>query len=150
MSLPQFKINNITKLVNYLRHNKVQIQETKSFGMFTFCESASRPLRLQDHECGTCMCAVGYGPAAGIEPEETESWFGYLHRCFVDDLFDIEFVWMFDASWSDFDNTVAGVIQRIDRYLMLGLEDISSDLVSTMFEENDHQLYEKLKQEKLN
>ncbi len=39
---------------------------------------------LADDQCGTCACAVGHGPAAGIAPDsETDwCWDAYMLRCF--------------------------------------------------------------------
>lgn len=69
--------------------------------------------------CGTVACAVGHGPAAGIEALKGEGWFGYSSRVFTGDIY--EWRWCFCDDWQHVDNTPKGAALRIRHLIDVGL-----------------------------
>ena len=76
--------------------------------------------------CGTVGCAVGWGPAAGIEASvNDDNWWNYSYRVFVPSD-DVEaWDWCFDADWASVDNTPSGAALRILYLLDKGLPEDS-------------------------
>ncbi len=76
-------------------------------------------------QCGTVACALGHGPAAGIEPRFDESWRTYAMRCFIppSGFNSYEYQFIFGAEWSIVDNTPQGAAKRILFYLKNGIPD---------------------------
>lgn len=63
-----------------------------------FTPSEARP------SCGTSACALGHGPAAGIEALEGEGWLSYSERQFGisrEDYFEL-WEWVFCEDWSKY------------------------------------------------
>jgi len=81
------------------------------------------------HPCGSTACMVGWGPAAGVKPKEGESWVDYTQRAFGEHNIphgfyndtDVLWEWLFDANWSDADNTPVGGAKRIHYMLKHGV-----------------------------
>jgi len=105
-----------------------------------FAGSVSRYIKLGTVPCGTCACAAGWGPAAGIPvpPEVLHHdsnwlyWTGYISIQFfglsIDDDDDYDewgdeenevYRWCFDDAWRQFDNTARGAAARI-RWMLDG------------------------------
>lgn len=72
-----------------------------------------------DNVCGTVACAIGHGPAAGIEPLMGERWYTYAHRCFGAG--ELLFRWLFESDWWAVDNTAKGAAARIRVVLESGI-----------------------------
>lgn len=74
--------------------------------------------------CGTCCCAVGCGPWAGIPLDGIKDWNEYYAQKFRYialslPAVDYQFQWMFDGSWEERDNTMEGAASRIEWFLCL-------------------------------
>lgn len=83
---------------------------------------------VPDYACGAVCCAVGRGPAAGIEPLDKESWSEYCFRVFGVGFQgyrsrEFAFLWLFDMEWALSDNSPTGAAERIDWYLARGVPD---------------------------
>jgi hypothetical protein len=74
------------------------------------------------HGCGSVACALGHGPAAGIEiPEDCEYWQDYIDLFTpVPDYAPI-FQWCFDYDWKQVDNSHQGAAKRIYWLLEKGI-----------------------------
>lgn len=72
------------------------------------------------YRCGTVACAIGHGPAAGIEALPDETWSDYIDRAFIDNPPEA-FTFMFGPEWKDLDNTPSGAAKRIRYTLQHGL-----------------------------
>jgi len=70
--------------------------------------------------CGTVGCAVGHGPAAGIEPTAKDTWTRYCSREFLKEG-SVPWVWCFSASWASLDNTAESAALRILFFLRFGV-----------------------------
>jgi len=76
------------------------------------------------HQCGTIGCAVGWGPAAGVEAKDwDQDWWDYGHRVFISADESEAWDWCFSAGWSLTDNSPAGAARRILYLLDAGLPD---------------------------
>src|SRR6185436_14807510 len=110
---------NLSKLADYLLSGKLKAE----FDMNWFDAGDDSAPHL--HDCGTCGCAVGHGPYAGITKESGESWLDYCLRVFGVDggegwfetLPSPEWDWLFNAYWAEIDNTPEGAGLRI-RWLL--------------------------------
>lgn len=105
---------NLEKLRDYL----VSLPEDyEYFDMGIFYAEEEEGVALgkvpQKTTCGTVACAVGHGPAAGIMPLEEEYWLSYAIRNFGEDAYFA----LFSGAWAEYDNTLAGAIDRINKYL---------------------------------
>ncbi len=121
--LTDYQRANLTKLANYL-----DSVEPPKFDMRWFNDNIhNRGPSGNPNVCGTVACAVGYGPAAGIEPCHDDTWASYAKREFVGEdgyRFDIDspvFDFLFDSDWEDVDNTPAGAAARIRYFLKNGI-----------------------------
>lgn len=72
-----------------------------------------------DWECGTVGCALGHGPAAGVEALPGESWYDYACRAFEGGDWILSW-WLFSVSWVSHDNTPQGAADRIFYFLETG------------------------------
>lgn len=97
----QRKLRNLAKLALFLKNLYEQGGWTEKFRMSVYGEgrhgSDLLPFQIKKHynECGTCACAAGHGPLAGIKPRSRirvnadgritlkESWTDYISRCFI-------------------------------------------------------------------
>ena len=61
--------------------------------------------------CGSCGCAVGHAPYAGIAKQRGEDWSEFSARVF--NLVEEQWAWCFSADWSDIDNSPEGAAKRI-------------------------------------
>jgi hypothetical protein len=109
---------NLVKLARFLFTEIPQ----ERFDMGDFASDFDPP---QLHSCGAVGCAVGWGPAAGVELLKSEiiqssesepcvdcyiDWYQYADRAFGGDrLYD----WCFNAGWRPYDNTPSGAAKRI-------------------------------------
>lgn len=78
--------------------------------------------------CGTCGCAAGHGPYAGIPKDCGESWNEYCLRVFGVG-YRQEKTWMvhgfiFGASWKRINNEARSAAKRIRYFLENGVPDI--------------------------
>ncbi len=108
--------DNLKKLADYLAAGNTAMR----FDMASYCcEPGKIKVTPRNHACGTVACAVGHGPAAGIDPEGTLSWSDYVEcrLCTDTDVFH----WLFAARWQHVDNTPEGAAGRITWYLDKGL-----------------------------
>lgn len=66
------------------------------------------------NECGTVACALGHGPAAGIEVGDSTNWYAYGLK-FIEENSSNEQVWgfLFSVEWVKIDNTPQGAAKRI-------------------------------------
>jgi hypothetical protein len=65
------------------------------------------------YPCGTCGCAVGHGPLAGIEPKnDTDNWRDYSEQAFTRST--VWWLYFFGVCWPDCPLSAA---ERIDRAL---------------------------------
>jgi len=81
--------------------------------------------------CGTVACAIGHGPAAGIDPQGSENWSEYSSRVFgcvnralwggVVYMGGGIYAWAFCEEWCHHDNTPLGAAQRIRYALRHGI-----------------------------
>lgn len=116
MKREPFNRPNLKKLLAYLTIGKMAAR----FHMAAYTEFWEDPwgVQAQAQTCGTCGCAVGHGPYAGIPKLATEDWHTYSRRVFTDDgaIWD----YLFSASWAHRDNTVRGARKRIKHILTWG------------------------------
>lgn len=84
------------------------------------------------NKCGTAACAVGHGPAAGIQTDGYNSWMEYAVENFIPEDNDDVFTWLFDEDWAFVDNTPNGAAKRIYWYLKHGRvpDDFRSQITS--------------------
>lgn len=79
-------------------------------------------LDVQQHECMTVGCALGYGPSAGLPVIETDrDWLSYSRRVFGLHIDQPEWDWCFSGVWEHRDNTPAGAAKRIRHLIEHGL-----------------------------
>lgn len=95
--------------------------------------------------CGTVACAIGHGPAAGIDPQGMENWAEYSSRVFgcvsvysvVTSTGGDIYAWAFDDAWAPFDNTAQGAALRIRYALKNGVPTIVYyDTAMELYQEN--------------
>lgn len=137
---------NLARLADYL---DALPDDYQHFGMLAYWTPDSlmaldpRDPDPAHHGCRTAACAVGHGPAAlGLNPLQLNryrsSWDRSMARfdfyAFMCDYLRVEtadetynkpnghlpFRWMFDANWSDTDDTPQGAAARIRHYLNHG------------------------------
>jgi len=112
---------NLEKLASYLEELP---EDYEHFGMSSYFKNNNGVIFYVDRsplagECGTVACAVGHGPAAGIEPSGHENWVGYARRAF--DLSTSQERWCFSGAWAVIDDTPQGAAKRIRYMLKYGL-----------------------------
>lgn len=131
LSLYKKRRANLTRLADYLATGQTAME----FDMWDFCRQRNGDSTKQidypaEHRCGTVACALGHGPAAGIEPDYGENWWTYAQRFVpLDDIEDTIFQWIFGSGWRRTDNTPQGVAARIRWYLEKG---VPEDALSQM------------------
>ncbi|MDH7796399.1 MULTISPECIES: hypothetical protein [unclassified Beijerinckia] len=112
--------DNLRKLADYLITGRVEYE----FDMKWYCVSAYRDHEYSPakHDCGAIACALGHGPAAGIEPSaDCYSWQSYSRNQFDLAHYSDEWDWAFGPGWSYLDNTPQGAAKRIYWLLEHGL-----------------------------
>jgi hypothetical protein len=119
---------NLQKLASYLLALPADYDH---FDMSSYLEHNGVQKDPQDYAiicapCGTVACAVGHGPAAGIEPDprpavDDSSWFAYCIEKFGLTPGGIAWSWCFSATWACHDNTPQGAGQRILTMLGTGV-----------------------------
>lgn len=124
--------SNLRLLATYLWHLP---EDYKHFSMGDFSTKLMRDgelLHFQPDdertgnpvECGTVCCALGHGPAAGIEPDDGQEWDEYSEKFLpkgLGDGYSREWNHLFHWGWMNVDNTPKGAAQRILELLRLGL-----------------------------
>jgi hypothetical protein len=105
---------NLVKLARFL-----WVLPQCKFSMGLFSDHGDDGPRGAAHTCPAVGCAVGWGPAAGIEPLCTDrDWYAYADRVFGDDgLHD----WCFHSGWALSDETPKGAAKRILWALLNGI-----------------------------
>jgi hypothetical protein len=104
---------NLRELADYLDRPEIPAD----FDMMALCEDKDGiDLDPHRHTCGTVMCALGNGPAAGIKPAAFDKWDVYCTREFGVSWAGDDWSFMFDSDWAEFDNTRQGAARRI-RYV---------------------------------
>lgn len=90
----------LKKLADYLVNLPPDYSQ---FNMGTFCDTGESPCDTVKaiHNCGTCGCALGHGPVAGIEAHKGEDWSDYCERAFGIDFSGSEYYWCFYDDWPD-------------------------------------------------
>lgn len=78
------------------------------------------------NSCGTVACALGHGPAAGITPKVTTSWFDTSWGQYGSEEFGVDdssaaWYWLFGPDWEKADNTPQGAAARINLYIVNGV-----------------------------
>lgn len=114
-NISQEIIDNLTKLANYLENNVVQDHFDMEYYYVDNNVEKTRPkeITIEDYNtCGTVACAAGYGPAAGVEPYDNESWLTYICNNFTGSN-SIIYDWCFAPEWRYYDNTPEGAAKRI-------------------------------------
>lgn len=113
-------LKNLKILADYLE----ALPETyQGFDMGVFCrDEHGEHVEPSAAECGTSMCAVGHGPAAGfaVDPEKDEDWpkyaqrhFGSLQNGWGSDAMQ----WCFAGPWDSTFPSIKDAVSRI-RYLI--------------------------------
>lgn len=147
-------IANFTKLADYLA---VLPADYHKFAMDTYASRVDYRLVYQGDlspedvavsdglPCDTVACALGHGPAAGINPHSaTHSWPSRRWEAYAADCFGAStmfhkrievFRWCFSGSWVDVDNTPQGAALRI-RYMLLN--GVPNDAIEQMHGEADY------------
>lgn len=120
---------NLRKLSQYLRLHAVQEhfhmgvyykkKNAGPLGQFASPDRAMQPPKL----CGTVACALGHGPAAGVDPFEDWLWRTYSRNKFGMESYSKDWEFVFGPDWEIHDNTPAGAADRIDYYLVHGTPD---------------------------
>lgn len=110
-TLTPYQRQNLKKLASYLEQLKPpESEEDPAFDMadFTTEDVGHDECRLQ-LDCGSCGCAIGHGPYAGIPKLTTETWYQYHLRVFGTEVYG----WCFAGEWKEVDNTPQGAAARI-------------------------------------
>ena len=113
LGLTTQQVLNLARLADYLRGLP---EDYEDFGMTQFM--ADRHGREVDvgviqNSCGTVACAVGHGPAAGIQPLPGErQWWDYSYRAFVNGDHPL-WEYLFSSGWDRIDDTHHGAAARI-------------------------------------
>lgn len=134
------QVNNLSKLATYLENLP---EKYKRFDMCSFMSSppfkcipadqvalATYIENQKEVPCGTVACAVGHGPAAGVELNDIYieiapnskiyvDWDGYSEK-FIPQITSL-WEWCFGSDWESIDNTHRGAAARI-RYVLNGNE----------------------------
>lgn len=128
-------MKNLILLSGFLKENFDKIQ--RHLDMESFVEG-DRPLsEVNEHDCGTTACLIGWGAMSGIPElsgEGYESWWAYIEGVYglhsrIDNVF--LFLFLFDSMWpSDLTQGIA----RLDYYIEHGevhpdFEELEYDLV---------------------
>lgn len=113
---------NLRKLADFLMDNSENIYLDQKFNMSSFATKDGYYVLPTEVHCDTVCCAVGYGPLAGIDPNDAMGWNRYISENFIkdfdkDDYNQTLYVWCFDCDWAYIDNTPYGAALRI--YLLL-------------------------------
>jgi hypothetical protein len=79
-------------------------------------------LSPQAHECMSVGCAIGHGPAAGLQVAKSDrEWWEYSTRVFGLSWMSNEWAWCFHGEWALIDNTPAGAAKRIRHLIRHGV-----------------------------
>ena len=116
---------NLQKLADYLRGPEIAMR----FDMGSYCRNSAEkqdihdgdPLNPAEHSCGTVGCALGHGPASGVDPDKSETWDRYSDRAFGLEPWGRDWEWCFGPIWAETDNTPKGAAARIQYLLDYGL-----------------------------
>lgn len=126
---------NLRKLAAYLASGNLRA----AFSMTIFDDATTISHGMNKTDCGSCGCAIGHGPYAGIPKNPGERWTDYSQRAFGpsvnldcgDEPAD-NWLWCFDSAWFDVDNTPSGAAKRILWLLDNGLpEDWDEQRIGT-------------------
>ena len=105
---------NLIKLRDYVAE-KVDPQ---AFDMSAYCvDESGEDVDLRNHQCGTAACYMGWGPRAGINPEQFVVWDFYSKK-FVSHPSSCEWRFLFSQNWP---NSIPEAIARTDYLLEHGL-----------------------------
>lgn len=85
---------NLATLSSYL--HKFRSRKNRRFDMADFSNEAG----LGSTNCGSCGCAVGHGPYAGIPKQLYESWNHYCLRAFGVEAATPKWCFLFGTYWS--------------------------------------------------
>lgn len=116
--------DNLAKLADYLEslpNNYAGFHMDRFMRYIDDAGYSNQPYTATLGPCGSVGCAVGHGPAAGIDPVPNEDWLSYAYRVFGADTFD----WCFAGSWAFTDNTISGAVARIRHLLKYGAPKIA-------------------------
>lgn len=117
--------NNLRALAKFLR----ELVKPEKFNMNVFfADENERQPGLPDvqredyHKCGTCACALGYGPLL-FEAQPNETWYDFCRRVFGVEPYSEEWEFIFSVRWAPVDNTPEGAAKRIEYALDHGAPD---------------------------
>jgi hypothetical protein len=112
---------NLKTLSEYLKQPVLKAEFDMS--MFTSFDGTTHVSRSID--CGSCGCAIGHGPYAGISKLSTEDWLAYSKRVFYDSNNRDTWNFLFNDNWANIDetNTALQAAARIDYFLVNGVPD---------------------------
>lgn len=99
---------------------------------FDMGDYAEDSYSLDEIDCGSVGCAVGFGPYFGIPKRRGESWREYSAENFIDDTLYNEDAWCFSALWKYVDNTPIGASKRIEWFLEKGVPDDYCDQIDSL------------------
>lgn len=93
-------------------------------------------MALVHEHCGTCACAAGHGPLAGMPAEPDETWDDYTRRVFGiwQSTYGATYrawVFLFDSQWRGANNTAIGSAARICWFLQ---HDVPDNYTSMIYE----------------
>lgn len=124
--LTPFHVANLTKLADFLdalpddyAHFRMasyfeEYDEDEEYPYWEVELSDADPARLAN--CGTCACAVGHAPMAGISPRDGEDWGEYELRVFGVSMNDVNYLawdFMFGPDNPDDAKAAAGRIREV-------------------------------------
>lgn len=122
---------NLLKLADYLATWKET--EKDKFNMLSYARQQRRgrgiigPTSYCDatKTCGTVACALGHGPAAGIDPDGIQTWPTYSYNKFGLSSFSILWTYAFGSEWYFIpgQDTARAAAMRI--YIVLAGKDIT-------------------------
>ncbi len=124
------QIENCKRLINYLLSDELKAE----FNMRFFTNGDIKMSELSRTDCGTCGCAIGHGPYAGIPKLSDENWVEYSTRVFgIDDILHLNlWKYCFSGLWTKKDNTPKGAAQRLQEVLDNTLPENWVDLIPSV------------------
>jgi hypothetical protein len=117
MTYTKKQLSNLIKLADHLDSLP---DEYDRFYMGTFYQDQDynehdphELINKKEIPCGSCACAVGHGPSAGIRIYKDQSWDDYSLRVFGVDLCMTDGDYMFGPEWNDDPKAAAARIREV-------------------------------------
>lgn len=132
------QLANLRKLFDYVRDLVTQPEASwpHKFNMSWYGTVPTRDtaspsdFMTEDHSCGTSCCLAGYGIAAGITYNPSESWSTYVGSKFGSNNNSL-YYWLFAGGWYYIDNTLEGATKRLGYALTRGVPEFLNSHSST-------------------